>query len=214
MIPHPPKMIMPNPQLPLKVKFAHEIGTRISLRRYWNDPGTDNAHGQKYGYHNCHNYLENRLHPLILGNREHFGGQISDYDESLWPTKCDECGTICPPDAKKQVFNSRLYDTPSGEPEPGSLWFAHWLPLDTYFDNQTRFILYAVVPNGEHWCIDSRAENCGLKQDRLHRCWVVHGNPEDGTIHVDKNGLTCPAGAGSIGAKNWHGFLHHGEFHI
>jgi len=44
----------------------------------------------------------------------------------------------------------------------------------------------------------------------VHRCWVRHGRPEDGTLHVDKNGVTCAAGAGSIVAGNFHGFLHGG----
>ena len=46
--------------------------------------------------------------------------------------------------------------------------------------------------------------------DDVHRCWVRHGRPEDGTLHVDKNGQTCAAGAGSIQTHNWHGFLHNG----
>lgn len=42
-----------------------------------------------------------------------------------------------------------------------------------------------------------------------HKCWVRHGNPRAGDIHVDKNGATCAAGAGSILTPDWHGFLHH-----
>jgi len=61
------------------------------------------------------------------------------------------------------------------------------------------------------WYVDSRAGNCTLKSDTEHRCWVRHGSPEDGTIHVDKKGRTCAAGAGSIQTGKWHGFLHHGE---
>jgi len=59
--------------------------------------------------------------------------------------------------------------------------------------------------------IDSRASNCTMPDDNAHRCWVRHGRPEDGTLHVDKNGLTCAAGGGSILAGNYHGFLHHGH---
>lgn len=53
-------------------------------------------------------------------------------------------------------------------------------------------------PDGHHWYIDNRASNCTKKDDDVHRCWVRHGRPEDGTLHVDKSGNTCAAGAGSI----------------
>lgn len=65
-------------------------------------------------------------------------------------------------------------------------------------------------PDGHDWMIDSRASNCTLPKNDTHHCWVRHGKPEDGTLHVDKNGATCAAGAGSIG--KWHGFLHGGRF--
>jgi hypothetical protein len=44
-----------------------------------------------------------------------------------------------------------------------------------------------------------------------HRCWVRHGYVRQ-QVHVDKNGVTCNAGAGSIVSPNgWHGFLHNGH---
>ena len=64
---------------------------------------------------------------------------------------------------------------------------------------------------GGLWPIDERASNCTVPDDNEHRCWIRHGRPEDGTLHVDKNGLTCAAGAGSIVCGNYHGFLHHGH---
>ena len=42
-----------------------------------------------------------------------------------------------------------------------------------------------------------------------HRCWCRHGEPPN--ITVDKNGPTCPAGAGSIQCNDWHGYLRNGE---
>jgi hypothetical protein len=50
-----------------------------------------------------------------------------------------------------------------------------------------------------------------MKDDMAHFCWVRHGRPEDGNLHVDKNGQTCSAGGGSIDTGKWHGFLHNGE---
>jgi len=196
--------------IPIKAKFAKEIGTRVSLRRYWGD----GAHGQKHGYHNASIKLQDVIHPLILGNHEHIGGSVEDYPEDMWPKVCEECGEPVPPHAQRQVFNKRLYDTESGDLEIGSLWYAYWLPKNLYWDNKEDFHLLAMVPGGQHWNIDSRASNCGSPNDRLHRCWCRHGDPETGIVHVDKNGLTCNAGAGSIGTANWHGFLHNGMFHV
>lgn len=76
--------------------------------------------------------------------------------------------------------------------------------------------LSVICPNGVPWIIDSRASNCTMPDDLEHRCWIRHGEPP--TITVDKNGLTCAAGAGSIMAHGWnggfdyHGFLTNGEF--
>lgn len=65
------------------------------------------------------------------------------------------------------------------------------------------------LPDGHDWHIDSRANNCTMKEDNEHRCWVRHGTIGD-QLHVDKNGHTCTAGAGSIATKEYHGFLHNG----
>lgn len=64
-----------------------------------------------------------------------------------------------------------------------------------------------------HWHIENRASNCTLPEDKNHRCWVRHGSIGD-KLTVDKNGLTCAAGAGSffMGPNNeWHGFLRNGK---
>lgn len=72
--------------------------------------------------------------------------------------------------------------------------------------------LHVILPNGGYWAIDSRAGNCTMRQDTVHRCWIRHG--EAPLITVDKNGLTCQAGAGSImsssGEPPYHGFLRNG----
>lgn len=72
-------------------------------------------------------------------------------------------------------------------------------------------VLCCVLPDGHPWTIDSRANNCTLPDDDEHWCWVRHGRPEDGTLHVDKEGKTCSAGAGSIQTGRWHGFLRRGR---
>ena len=94
--------------------------------------------------------------------------------------------------------------------EPGNIFWADYLPDDFYWDNHKGAHLFAILPNGEQWCIDSRASNCGLPDDKLHRCWCRHGEPPE--ITVDKNGNTCNAGAGSILMGSYHGFLQGGHF--
>lgn len=82
--------------------------------------------------------------------------------------------------------------------------------------------LQVKTPAGE-WQVDSQASNCTRTQraavpgepgwtmfTRTHYCWVRHGDPRTGDVHVDKAGNTCAAGAGSILIGKWHGFLHNG----
>jgi len=65
------------------------------------------------------------------------------------------------------------------------------------------------LPNRTTWHIDGRASNCTMKDDTIHRCWVRHGTVGE-VLHVDKEGNTCAAGAGSIAVDGFHGFLDHG----
>ncbi len=151
-------------------------------------------------------------------------GSPEDYPDERWPTKCDHCEAPVPPrttrrptelgatgvEAHYQVFTKRLYDTASGKPEPGDVYYTSWHDgIDCpYWDNCGGKHLHGVCPNGEDWDIESRASNCTQPDERTHRCWVTHGSAEDGTLHVDKAGHTCAAGAGSIQVTGWHGFLH------
>jgi hypothetical protein len=92
----------------------------------------------------------------------------------------------------------------------GAMWFATWYgPKYSEWQNQAGPPLIVRCPGERDWNIDSRCSNCGLPDDRLHRCWVRHGEPPN--ITVDKAGVTCSAGAGSIVLPNWHGFLRNGE---
>jgi hypothetical protein len=105
----------------------------------------------------------------------------------------------------------------------GAMYYADWMYTEGRMDAQGRKLwgfewdnqyepsLHVVTPGGE-WNIDDRASNCTLKTDRLHRCWVRHGLPPN--VHVDKMGLTCGAGAGSIICGSYHGFLRHGGLTI
>lgn len=145
-----------------------------------------------------------------------------DWDRQTWPRSCPACGRIFDFDhadlPTRSSTTSRQYrNTATGEVArtsrelpPGALYDAYWWHgIRKGPDGRS---LVCVLPNGHHWHIDSRASNCGRPDDDEHRCWVRHGEPP--AIHVDKNGNTCPAGAGSIQSGDWHGFLHHGVLHV
>lgn len=204
----------------MKTRLVKEIGTRASLRVYWGDAECPNClGGGRPGYHNAQVHLADSA---VLEDWK-LGGGPADYPDERWPSKCDHCGVAVPAQApereygtggsngglERQVQHDRIYDTPSGKLEPGSIFEAHWLPRDFMFDGVDRHLV-CVLPNGHHWHMTGRASNCTMPQDRTHRCWVIH-EEAPGVFHVDKAGHTCAAGAGSIAAPGWHGFLHHGE---
>lgn len=111
--------------------------------------------------------------------------------------------------------------TTLGAAPAGAMWDAHWMASEcrTGPDGIT---LCVKLPNGSTWSVDQQCSNCTRDQygptaefpegrcwlGRTHYCWVRHGDPRTGTIHVDKNGETCSAGAGSILSGDYHGFLH------
>jgi hypothetical protein len=100
---------------------------------------------------------------------------------------------------------------------PGAMWRADWYGRSDGsglygwdWDNLREPPLHVHTPGGD-WNIDSRASNCTLPKDRTHRCWVRTGEPPN--VNVSKGGPgahTCGAGAGSIRAGDYHGFLRNG----
>lgn len=86
---------------------------------------------------------------------------------------------------------------------PGSLYETDFI---TGYDGKS---IVCVLPNGHHWYIDSRASNCTMRDDSVHRCWIRHGTVGE-TVTVDKNGHTCQAGGGSIQSGSYHGHLKNG----
>jgi hypothetical protein len=156
-------------------------------------------------------------------------------DDPRWPLHC-ECGYEFGDDDKRQVFRGRLYSgaldgklyTLSDAPI-GAMWDASWHRSDGHGEPWTGpdgISLVVKTPGGD-WTVDSEASNCTRTQwgpkeidgvthekvwlGRTHYCWIRHGDPRTGNVHVDKNGDTCAAGAGSILSGNYHGFLHNGE---
>lgn len=185
----------------MKAKLATEIGTRAYLRIYWSG---NCSKGE------CHNALNFLKDSLILKDWN-MCGEPKDHADETWPTHCKDCGVEVPKEGiTKQIHTKRLYDTLSGELEPGYLFWASWYPDNMFWDNHQGPHLCAILPNGREWIIDSRASNCGSPNDRVHRCWVRHGEAPE--ITVNKNGQTCSAGGGSIWVDDYHGFLQDGNF--
>lgn len=100
--------------------------------------------------------------------------------------------------------------------QPGDMWFGDHGLGNFYWDNDNEPHLYVMLPNRHIWDVDSRASNCTLPNDRLHRCWIRHGTPPLVTVErrgnpIGGQGGTCKAGANSIQMGDYHGFLRNGE---
>ncbi len=147
-------------------------------------------------------------------------------DDPRWPMACQDCGMPFEPADEFQLFTRQIYVRPdtgfrctTEEAPIGACWDAWWIserrkdgPTGCgYMIGDDHRSLVVRCPDGHDWHVDARASNCTMKEENTHHCWVRHGQPEDGTLHVDKAGHTCAAGAGSIDTGKWHGFLHGGE---
>jgi hypothetical protein len=133
-----------------------------------------------------------------------------------------------------EIWKRRDHDQEFYGDEPiGAMWYCK--PEDQHYytpgpDGRTLFIK---LPNGHVWNIDSRAHNCDspcvhcgiaykdhgtehkYEDAKPHKCWIRQGTPPN--ITVDKGGITCGAGAGSIASGRegepdyYHGFLQNGQ---
>jgi len=200
---------------PIPTRFLKEVGTIAYLRRYWDDKSPCQ---QGMSYHNAMVELTRSYTP----NDWALGGKVSEIAEELWPTQCKDCAKPVPEGTDYQILHKRLYRAVNGEEiaydqlKVGDLFFIN-IDRGEEHDCHSRWTncdgnhLHCVLPGNHHWDIDGRCSNCTKREDTLHRCWVRHGDPRKGEpVHVDKNGLTCAAGAGSIVVPGFHGFLHSG----
>lgn len=136
--------------------------------------------------------------------------ELVDRADPRWPRAC-ACGYVFTDDDAWQVRVENVYTRSDGGPETtlhdapaGAIWDAWWWPDDDKVDGK---FLVVRLPNGRDWAIDSVASNC-TRPGEKHQCWVRHGDAP--RLTVDKDGDTCAAGAGSILAGDYHGFLRDG----
>ncbi len=176
---------------------------------------------ESHGYHDAQTFVGDRPTSYVESHGRRSIGMVdpTPYDDARWPTHC-ACGYLFTPEDAWQDFQELVYRhaegveyvlTHRGGPRPllppGGSWNAWWMPFSRGPDGRS---LMVRCPNGQDWNVDSRASNCTMPKDDEHRCWVRHGDPTLGQVTVDKNGLTCAAGAGSIQAGDYHGFLQNG----
>lgn len=201
--------------------FIKETGkTVLSLRRYCNgitECTTNNGIG-----HTAQVGIEEKGDVDTDGYvRDIERGELFEKYKDNFPVKCD-CGYEFTDADPKQIYSKREYIDAQGNTMTlrsaavGAMWYA-----DYYMHEGTNFCkgpdghcLVVRTPGGD-WIVDSRASNCTLPDDDVHKCWVRSGEPPN--ITVGKAGFTCSAGAGSIaigtqGTPNYyHGFLQNGE---
>lgn len=184
--------------------------SRLYLRRF--GEGTCPAMSGSHSYHNA---------KVLIGEsaKESVCKDHHDPSDPRWPTQC-ACGYDFKDDDSWQLFTRRIYRRHDTNEEMilddapiGACWNNPWMTTrkthPAFGIGEDGRCLSVRTPGGD-WTIDVRANNCTLPHDQTHKCWVRHGRPEDGTLHVDKNGHSCSAGAGSIAMGSYHGFLHNG----
>lgn len=205
---------------PIKVFLISPLNLyQPSLRRY--TPGDGNC--VEGGYHNAIvECPELKCSKEELPNGEVIHGDVFAHNYAGWPTKCDKCDYVFLDKDEWQFNPDQLYQElgsgilyPRRKAPPGAMYYATWyedrsLPGNTWISPHDKRALMVVLPGGVHWHVDSTANNCTRPGDTVHKCWVRSGSVDHDTVHVDKNGDTCQAGAGSIVVPGWHGFLHNG----
>lgn len=134
-----------------------------------------------------------------------------------WPAQCEGCSYIFVEDDEWQIFSETLYrraDTGEtmtwNEAGPGAMRHCEWYEGLAWACGPDGLALSVKCPNGREWHIDGTASNCTKPDDKVHKCWCRSGIPPN--ITVDKNCNSCAAGAGSIQAGDYHGFLRAGQF--
>lgn len=167
--------------------------------------------------------------------------EVKDFPWDAFPTNCDTCRREIQ-EPSRQIHWDRLFVIKTG-PRAGEIFSSDKVPVGAMWDDETLGLwrgkqdigytgpdgitLTVQLPCGP-WHVDAQASNCTLPQYvpvegepntrrfvRSHYCWCRRGDPRTGYVHVDKDGFTCEAGAGSIwqnmGAKDdFHGFLYRG----
>lgn len=192
------------------------------LRRYHSAAGSGSDCAS--GFHDALVYL-GRAPAVYNANGYREISVRTPHTDPRWPKRCSSCDYEFTDADRWQEWDELIYRRPADGAEfvlhqnapatelgipsapPGACWNAWWMPSAGH--RPDGMYLMVRLPNGHDWSVDSEASNCTRKGEP-HECWVRHGDPRECRVTVDKNGDTCAAGAGSILAHDYHGFLHDG----
>jgi hypothetical protein len=188
------------------------------IRRYMRRYCTGSECGEigGHGYHQARVLIDEvpeNTDPIADSVDEGHAGPFA-LDDPRWPTVCG-CGYRFLDTDRKQYFPEDVYRRADTGEElilrdatPGAMWYnKHYSKYPSMCGPDAR-ALSVKLPNGRDWHIDGQCSNCTMPNDLTHKCWIRHGVPPE--VTVDKNGHTCQAGAGSILAGDYHGFLRGG----
>lgn len=225
---------------PTQVFWCEPTGKiRRFLRCYSSDDGMQRGAGERAdepidparcrSYCNAMRFLD-EIEEEFEGPRDQARRYRKQYEPGEWPwdafpNVCEACGKEMK-NPTRQVFMDEILVVKTG-PRAGQEFARRDLPVGAmwhvgHYDDipewqgRDGIALQVMTPDGE-WHVDGRANNCTMPDDKVHRCWVRHGDPRTGYVTVDKEATpefpTCNAGAGSIWMKapdGWHGFLYRG----
>ncbi len=190
------------------VVFVDNKTERVGLRRY-----APSAEGkcEHPGNHGIHNEIVMVGVRASTFSKDGYRETVEwDQDDPRWPVAC-ACGFDLTPKTKQTFIKAEYRNSETGElatleeMPAGGMYNAWWMADMQEWRGSDGQSLHVKLPNGIVWCVDARANNCDKPTDNEHKCWVRHGVAPN--ITADKNGLTCNAGAGSISAGSYHGFL-------
>jgi hypothetical protein len=191
----------------LECRLARPIGWVTVLNVHWDGQCVE-----------CPSHLAVREVERGLGDLPDENLDIANWaDRSVWPSACKYCGALVPERGAAvdiNVVRSRLWDTPSGDLEPGCIFHATDLTPSRwnskgfsrqYWERCKRAgkildPLAVVCPDGSRWYIDLRASNGATGADGLTDGWTVEGEPPR---------ITCSP---SINTGTYHGWLRDGVF--
>lgn len=188
----------------------------VKLRRYRSFESPSDCPLGNGHYHNASNPIfeeleENSEEGYITNGTK----PMLPHDDPRWPTQC-QCGYAFQESDEWQRDVNMIYrrsdtgeETTIENAHAGAMWYAPWVDR-FHVPQDDKGNLVVKTPGGE-WQIDSQASNCTMKDDirqEKHHCWIRRGDAPN--VTVDKQGVTCGAGAGSIQAGNYHGFLRNG----
>ncbi len=189
------------------------LAHKMLRRTRWNDDKSPKC-TSIWGYHNASTFLEKEEKIKEYVDREKITDELKA--DPRWPKQCP-CGYVFQHSDEWYIDHKTEYakhDDPSlvftldmASAPVGAMWYSDWY-LPSYMGPDGHSLTVR-TPGGD-WSIDSRASNCTLPNDDVHKCWVRTGEPPN--ITVGKGGFTCAAGAGSILMSNrYHAFLQNGE---